>query len=305
MNQNEITNTSSNDSSNEASMVDSVNATLKSELMSDSKDGNADTDATPLTCYGFVKGEAVTDLPTDLYIPPDAMEVILEIFEGPLDLLLYLIKKHNLDILNIPVASITHQYMEYVEVMTVFRLELAADYLEMAALLAEIKSRMLLPRPPQENGEEEIDPRAELVRRLQEYERFKRAAENLESHPRMHRELFVAKANLSKIEFTKPHPHVDLKEILLAFKDVLKRADLQSVHTIQREALSVRERMSRILGNLEGEKFIDFVSFFDFSEGRLGIVVTFLAILELVREMLIELVQSESFGPIYIRAAGC
>lgn len=259
---------------------------------------------TPLHCYGFVRGEAVTNLPTDLYIPPDAMEVILEIFEGPLDLLLYLIKKHNLDILNIPVASITQQYMEYVEVMTVFRLELAADYLEMAALLAEIKSRMLLPRPTSEMGEE-IDPRAELVRRLQEYERFKKAGENLEIHPRMGRELFVAKANLAKIEWSKPHPHVELKEILLAFKDVLKRADLQSVHTIQREALSVRERMSRVLERLEGDKFIDFASFFEFSEGRLGIVVTFLAILELVRETMVELVQSEPFGPIYIRAAGC
>lgn len=255
-------------------------------------------------CYGMVNGEAYTDLPTDLYIPPDAMEVILEIFEGPLDLLLYLIKKHNLDILNIPVASITRQYMEYVEVMTVFRLELAADYLEMAALLAEIKSRMLLPRPNSETGEE-IDPRAELVRRLQEYERFKKAAENLEIHPRMGRELFVAKANLSKLELTRPHPHVDLKEILLAFKDIIKRADLQSVHTIQREALSVREHMSRILAGLDGDRFIEFVSFFEVSEGRLGVIVTFIAVLELVKETLIELVQSESFGPIYVRAAGC
>jgi len=257
-----------------------------------------------LQCYGIVNGEAYTSLPQDLYIPPDAMEVILEIFEGPLDLLLYLIKKHNLDILNIPVASITAQYMEYVEVMTVFRLELAADYLEMAALLAEIKSRMLLPRPNLEMNEE-VDPRAELVRRLQEYERFKKAGENLEIHPRMGRELFVAKANLSKIESTKPHPAVELKEILLAFKDVLKRSDLQSVHTIQREALSVREHMSRILGSLEGDKFIDFKNFFEFSEGRLGVIVTFLAILELVRETMIELVQNEEFGPIYVRAAGC
>jgi segregation and condensation protein A len=255
-------------------------------------------------CYGFVHGEAVMKLPQDLYIPPDAMEVILEIFEGPLDLLLYLIKKHNLDILNIPVASITRQYMDYVEVMTVFRLELAADYLEMAALLAEIKSRMLLPRPQQEMSEE-IDPRAELVRRLQEYERFKKAGENLENHPRMGRELFVAKANLAKVEWSKPHPSVQLNEILLAFKEVLKRVDLQSVHTIQREALSVREKMSIILGKLNDDKFIDFVSFFDISEGRLGVVVTFLAVLELVRETLIELVQSESFGPIYVRAAGC
>jgi len=255
-------------------------------------------------CYGFVRGEAVIDLPHDLYIPPDAMEVILEIFEGPLDLLLYLIKKHNLDILNIPVASITHQYMEYVEVMTVFRMELAADYLEMAALLAEIKSRLLLPRP-HEGSEEEIDPRAELVRRLQEYERFKIAAEGIERLPRMDRDFFLVNASVSKLEVIKPHPNVELKEILLAFKDVLKRADLQSVHTIQRETLSVREKMSQVLSSLEGENFIDFSKLFDFSEGRLGIVVTFLAILELVRETMIELVQREAFGPIYIRAAGC
>lgn len=304
MDTNEINHPITNDA--EQSDASVVSAMVNSAInLENPLEGDNKTDtAMPLPCYGFVKGQAVTDLPQDLYIPPDALEVVLEIFEGPLDLLLYLIKKHNLDILNIPVASITLQYMEYVEVMSVFRLELAADYLEMAAFLAEIKSRMLLPRPNLENGEEEIDPRAELVRRLQEYERFKKAAENLDNHPRMHRELFVAKANLSKIEFSKPHPQVELKEILLAFKEVLKRVDLQSVHTIQREALSVRERMSRILSALAGDKFLDFVSFFDYSEGRLGVIVTFLAILELVREMLVELVQSESFGPIYIRAAG-
>lgn len=254
--------------------------------------------------YGMVHGEAFTTLPVDLYIPPDAMEVVLEIFEGPLDLLLYLIKKHNLDILNIPVAEITRQYMEYVEVMTVFRLELAADYLEMAALLAEIKSRMLLPRPPSEAGEE-VDPRAELVRRLQEYERIKVAAENLEKMPMLGRDFFVVTANMPTAELTKPHPHVELKEILLAFRDVLKRADLITSHTVQKETLSVRERMSRILAGLNGEneKFVDFVAFFDTAEGRLGVVVTFLAILELVRESMIDLVQNEPFGPIYVRAA--
>lgn len=256
------------------------------------------------TCYGFVNGEAFTNLPIDLYIPPDAMEVVLEIFEGPLDLLLYLIKKHNLDILNIPVASITRQYMEYVEVMSTFRLELAADYLEMAALLAEIKSRMLLPRPQDEAGEE-VDPRAELVRRLQEYERFKTAAEGLEKLPRVDREIFVASAAVPKIEIVRPHPHVELKEVLLAFKDVLKRADLQSVHKIQREVLSMREKMSYILSSLEGDKFLDFVQLFDMNEGRLGVIVTFLAVLELVRETMIELVQSEPYGSIYVRAAGC
>ncbi len=257
-----------------------------------------------VTCYGFVRGEAVTALPMDLYIPPDAMEVVLELFEGPLDLLLYLIKKHNLDILNIPVASITHQYMEYVGAMSGLRLELAADYLEMAALLAEIKSRMLLPRTVDATGEE-VDPRAELVRRLQEYERFKIAAEKLDQLPRMERDLFIASADTSKLTFERPHPEVDLTEVLLAFKEILRRADLQSVHTIQREVLSVRERMTRILSALEGENFIEFIQFFDVTEGRLGVVVTFLAILELVRETMIELAQNEPFGPIYIRAAGC
>jgi segregation and condensation protein A len=256
-----------------------------------------------IACYGFVRGEAVRQLPMDLYIPPDALEVVLEVFEGPLDLLLYLIKKHNLDILNIPVASITKQYMEYVEVMTSFRLELAADYLEMAALLAEIKSRMLLPRPATEAAEE-VDPRAELVRRLQEYERFKTAAEEIDKLPRMDRELFIATVNVSKLELIKPHPSVDLKEVLLAFKEVLKRVDLKAVHTIQREVLSVRETMSRILASLN-ENFTNFIQLFDVSEGRLGVVVTFLAILELVRESMVELVQSEPFAPIYVRVAGC
>jgi len=255
----------------------------------------------PVGGYAKVNGQLVMTLPTDLYIPPDAMEVILEIFEGPLDLLLYLIKKHNLDILNIPVAEITRQYMEYVELMSTFRLELAADYLEMAALLAEIKSRMLLPRPPETEGEE-VDPRAELVRRLQEYERFKTAAENLDHLPRVGRDLFKAEAMLPKMDRVRPQPTVDLKEILLAFKDVLKRVDLKSVHHIQREELSVRERMSRVLSRLEGDRFVDFVDFFDVEEGRLGVVVTFLALLELLREMMIELVQTESYGPIYVRA---
>lgn len=253
----------------------------------------------------YVKGEYLTTLPPDLYIPPDAMEVILEIFEGPLDLLLYLIRKHNLDILNIEVAEITRQYMEYVELMSVFRLELAADYLEMAALLAEIKSRMLLPRPNADNLEEEEDPRALLVRRLQEYERIKTAAQNLDVLPRMGRELFPVQAQVVDLEVTKLHPTVELKEILLAFKDILKRADLKTAHTIAREVLSVRERMSRVLASLASDKFVDFTTFFDLEEGRLGVVVTFLALLELLKEALIELVQNEPFGPIYVRAFGC
>ncbi len=251
-----------------------------------------------------VRGEAFTAMPADLYIPPDAMEVILEIFEGPLDLLLYLIRKHNLDILDIPVAEITRQYTEYVDLMTQFRLELAADYLEMAALLAEIKSRMLLPRPPEASAEEQ-DPRAELVRRLQEYERIKIAAENFENMPRLGRDFFTVSASPPKFDIDKPQPYVDLKEVLLAFKDVLKRIDHQAMHQVQREGMSVRERMSNVLSKLDGDRFIDFVEFFDLSEGKLGVVVTFLALLELVREMMIELVQTEAYGPIYVRAPGC
>lgn len=254
--------------------------------------------------FALVCGQALLSLPQDLYIPPDAMEVILEVFEGPLDLLLYLIKKHNIDILNIPVADITRQYMEYMDVMTSFRLELAADYLEMAAFLTEIKSRMLLPRPPSE-AEEECDPRAELVKRLQEYERFKTAAMNLDAIPRFGRDLFYVKAAADNIEKIKIHPEVDLKEVLLAFKDVLKRVDLKAVHTIRPEGLSVREKMSDILGRLEGEKFIEFITFFNPEEGRLGVVVSLLAILELTRERMLELVQNDTFGPIYVRAAGC
>ncbi len=246
-----------------------------------------------------VKGELYGQLPADLYIPPDAMEVILEVFEGPLDLLLYLIKKHNLDILNIPVSDVTRQYMEYIELMTVLQIGLAADYLEMAALLTEIKSRMLLPKP--ESLIEEEDPRAELVRRLQEYERFKKAAENMEVMPRFGREWFTATASTSDVERIKHYPEVELKEILLAFKDVLKRVDSQTAHTIKREALSVRERMSRVLEKISNGEFIDFVAFFDITEGRLGVVVTFLAVLELLKESLIELVQTENYGPIYVR----
>ncbi len=262
----------------------------------------ADTKKEAIQTYGFLRGQAVVDLPADLYIPPDAMEVILEVFEGPLDLLLYLIKKHNLDIVNIPVAAITQQYMEYVTVMSVFRLELAADYLEMAASLMELKSRMLLPRPVLDTGEE-LDPRAELVRRLQEYERFKTAAENLDEMPRIGRDLFTAVVSVSELERKRPEPEVNFQEVLLAFKAVLKRADLQSVHKVHRDVLSVEEKMSLILRNLESENFVNFVGFFDPREGRLGVIVTFLAVLELVREAIIELVQNEAFGPIYIRAS--
>ena len=250
--------------------------------------------------YCMVHGKALFDLPSDLYIPPDAMEVILDMFEGPLDLLLYLIRKHNLDILNIPVAEITKQYVQYIQLLSDLRLELAADYLEMAATLTEIKSRLLLPKPVLETGEE-VDPRAELVRRLQIYECFKEAATQLDLLPRLERDFSLAAAEVPSTVLQKSHPPVALHELLSALKDVLKRIDHQSVHKVQREVLSVREKMSCILARLEGEQFVNFVGFFDPAEGRLGVVVTFLAILELVREMVIELMQNEAFGPIYVR----
>lgn len=250
--------------------------------------------------FACVLGQQVTELPQDLYIPPDALEVVLEVFEGPLDLLLYLIKKNNLDILNIPVADITHQYVQYIELMVSIKLELAADYLEMAALLAEIKSRMLLPRP-KEDDEEDIDPRAELVRRLQVYEQIKEAAVQLDEIPRRDRDIFLASAQMSHAGREKPQPDVDLEEVLLAFQDVLKRVDLQTNHMIGREMLTVRERMSKVLDLLNGDAFIEFSYLFEREEGRLGAVVTLLAILELAKERMIEITQAEPYTPIYIR----
>jgi segregation and condensation protein A len=250
----------------------------------------------------IVRGEPMLQMPQDLYIPPDALEVILEAFEGPLDLLLYLIRRQNLDILDIPVAEITRQYMNYIEMMRdVMRLELAAEYLLMAAILGEIKSRLLLPRPPTEEGVEE-DPRAELVRRLQEYERFKRAAEDIDALPRMERDMAPAHAEVGERNVIKLPPPLDLKELLLALKDVLHRAELFGHHAIKREALSVRQRMGELLGRLNDRSFQRFETLFDVTEGRLGVVVTFLAMLELAKEMLVEIVQEEALGPIYVRA---
>jgi segregation and condensation protein A len=249
----------------------------------------------------MVRGQPVLQMPQDLYIPPDALEVILEAFEGPLDLLLYLIRRQNLDILDIPIAEITRQYVEYIELMHELRLELAADYLVMAAMLAEIKSRLLLPRPPLEEGIEE-DPRAELVRRLQEYERFKKAAEDIESMPRQDRDFSTASAFVVDRNVIRLPPPVELRELLLALKDVLKRAELTGRHAIQREALSVRNRMSDVLKALGDGEFHPFERLFSADEGRLGIVVTFLALLELAKEHLIELMQSEPLGPIYLKS---
>ena len=252
--------------------------------------------------FALVNGEAYTELPKDLYIPPDALEVILEAFEGPLDLLLYLIRRQNIDILNINVASITHQYVSYVEMMSAMQFELAAEYLVMAAMLAEIKSRMLLPRNQEEEDEGE-DPRAALIRRLQEYERFKGAAEDIEAMPRMNRDIHQATAQAPDRNLTRPDPEVDLREILLALSEVLRRADMFESHQVEMERMSTRERMTQVLEHLSDEKtFVPFVSLFKVSEGRLGVIVTFMAVMELIKESLIDIVQNESFGPIHVKA---
>jgi len=249
-----------------------------------------------------VRGEPLLKLPDDLYIPPDALEVFLDAFEGPLDLLLYLIRRQNLDILDIPIAEITRQYTGYIEIMQGLRLELAAEYLVMAAILAEIKSRMLLPRPEPEADEEEGDPRAELIRRLQEYERYKQAAEDIDALPRLERDIVIANAGVAEHRRVQVPPEVDLREVLLALRDVMTRAELFAQHHIQSEPLSVRERMSRIVQRIKQHEFIEFEQLFDLSEGRTGVVVTFLALLELLREHLVDLVQQELFGSIYLRA---
>ncbi|WP_447585945.1 segregation and condensation protein A [Pseudoxanthomonas mexicana] len=248
-----------------------------------------------------VHGQPVLQIPQDLYIPPDALEVILDAFEGPLDLLLYLIRRQNLDILDIPVAEITRQYVDYINVMQELRFELAAEYLLMAAILAEIKSRMLLPRPVAEEGEEG-DPRAELVRRLQEYERFKQAAEDLDALPRQDRDTTPVHADVPDRAAVKLPPPVELKEMLLALHDVLKRAELFSGHAIKREALSVRQRMGDVLTRLEDGKFHRFESMFTPEEGKLGVLVTFLAMLELAKEQLLDIVQEAPLAPIYIKS---
>lgn len=247
-----------------------------------------------------VQGTAYGDLPEDLYIPPDALQVFLETFEGPLDLLLYLIRKQNLDILLIPIAEITNQYISYIAMMDQLHLDLAAEYLVMAALLAEIKSRLLLPRQP-ELEDEEDDPRAQLIRRLQEYERIKKAAEEIDDLPRLERDIFDTHIDTSTIEVNRPLPNIAMKELLLAFQDVLKRADQLSHHQIVKEALSVRERMSAILQQLNQLGTCLFTHLFTLKEGRHGVVVAFLAILELSKEGMIEIIQDEPFAPIKVR----
>ncbi|MDQ5911718.1 MAG: Segregation/condensation protein [Pseudomonadota bacterium] len=247
-----------------------------------------------------VGGQPWTQIPQDLYIPPDALEVFLEAFEGPLDLLLYLIRRQNLNILDIPIAEVTRQYMEYLTLMQNMRLELAAEYLLMAAWLAEIKSRLLLPRPAQAEAEE-LDPRAELVRRLQEYERFQQAAQRLDALPRLERDVFAAQAAPVERSTQREPPPVNLADLLNALRDVMTRAELFGHHRIQQEALSVRERMSQVLEQLDAHQFTAFTALFRPEEGRRGLVVTFMAILELLREALLELVQIEPFAPIHLR----
>jgi len=250
--------------------------------------------------FALVHGQVITEPPRDLYIPPDALEVFLEAFEGPLDLLLYLIKRQNLEILDIPIAEITRQYMDYIDLMQDLRLELAGEYLVMAAMLAEIKSRMLLPRPAETTDED--DPRAELVRRLQEYERFKQAAEEIDQLPRVERDLFPTQVQGPQSKVVRLVPKVELREVLNAFQQVMARAEMYAHHHILLEPLSVRERMSNILGAVGAEQFTDFAALFTPEEGRRGVVVTLLAILELLKESLIEMIQAEPFGPIYVKA---
>jgi segregation and condensation protein A len=249
----------------------------------------------------MVLGQPVLQIPQDLYIPPDALEVILDAFEGPLDLLLYLIRRQNLDILDIPVAEITRQYVDYIQAMHEMRFELAAEYLVMAAILAEIKSRMLLPRS-ELAMDEEGDPRAELVRRLQEYERFKQAAEYLDALPRQDRDTTPASAFVPDRAAVRLPPPVDLREMLLALHDVLRRAELYTQHAIKRDALSVRQRMGELLARLSDGAFHRFESLFEVAEGRLGVVVTFLSILELAKEHLLDVVQEAPLAPIYVKS---
>lgn len=246
-----------------------------------------------------IYGQPYTELPHDLYIPPDALEVFLESFEGPLDLLLYLIRKQNLDILDVPMAKLTKQYMEYVEMMRATQLDLAAEYLLMAAWLTEIKSRMLLPRPQEVTGEED-DPRAELTRRLLEYEQMKLAGERLDNTPQAGRDFSLVEVWVER-QVVQRLPEVELDELLQAWKGLLARAKVTQHHRITREELSVREHMTRVLRRLREQEYVEFVDLFDATAGVPMLVVTFLAILELVKERLALVTQQEAYAPIYVR----
>lgn len=258
------------------------------------------TEQMELLPKAVINGQPVLELPEDLYIPPEALEIFLETFEGPLDLLLYLIRKDNIDILDIPIAAITQQYMEYITLMKTLKLELAADYLVMAAMLAEIKSRLLLPKTPSINGEEEQDPRAELIRKLQVYEQMKKAAEDLSLLPQLDKDIFWAAATYERQNQVQPLPHVDLQELLVAMQQVLARCNLRKHHEIKFETISVRERMSDILGKLQERRSLVFTDCFNFREGRVGVVASFIALLELLKEGHIKIVQEQPFADIAV-----
>ncbi len=252
--------------------------------------------------FARLYGEPLFKLPNDLYIPPDALEVFLEAFQGPLDLLLYLIRKQNFNILDIPMAQVTLQYLEYVDQIRTHNLELASEYLLMAAMLIEIKSRMLLPVKKADNGQEAEDPRAELVRRLLEYEQMKVAAQQLDTLPQLGRDYVRTQIYIEQSMVTR-WPEVSMSELQAAWADVLKRAKLTAHHTISREELSVREHMTGILRRLQSAKFVEFAELFDPSRGVPVVVVNFIALLELAKETLIEITQAEAFAPIYVRLA--
>lgn len=249
----------------------------------------------------LVHGEIFENWPKDLYIPPEALEVFLETFQGPLDLLLYLIRKQNIDILDIPVAKITRQYMEYVELMRKMHLDLASEYLVMAAMLAEIKSRMLLPRQPASEEGEDEDPRAALVKRLQEYERFNRAGQDIDLLPRVERELYLVNAGFEDPEPVEVQARASINDLVVAFRNVIERSDLNKKFAIGTEGLTVREKMTHILDRVRGSRYLRFEDIFDPDEGRLGIVICFMAILELVRDDMLVVIQNEAFAPIHIK----
>ncbi len=250
----------------------------------------------------LIHGEPLLEMPSDLYIPPDALELVLETFQGPLDLLLYLIRKHNLDVLDIPMAQLTQQYMTYIELMQRNRLELAAEYLLMAAVLIEIKSRMLLPRPPK-IGEEEIeDPRAELMRRLLEYEQMKLAAQRLNDMPQAGRDFELVQVLIERTVVERL-PNVSVEDLRIAWMTLVTRAKVNAHHKVRREELSVREQMTRLLRQLRHGEFEPFENLFDHAGGIPQLVVTFIAILELAKETLVEITQTETLGNIYVRTS--
>jgi segregation and condensation protein A len=277
---------------------------VPAETVTDVVDGDPGTALEPTVvdnvAFAKLYGEPLFKLPTDLYIPPDALEVFLEAFEGPLDLLLYLIRKQNFNILDIPLAQVTVQYLGYIEQIRKRNLELAADYLLMAAMLIEIKSRMLLPSKKVDSGEEPADPRAELVRRLLEYEQMKLAAFQLDTLPQVGRDFVRTQIFVDQAVVTR-FPDVNVVDLQTAWSDLLRRAKLTARHTISREELSVREHMSSILRHLQSSKFVEFHELFDPSRGVPVVVVNFIALLELAKETLIEITQAEAFAPIYVR----